>query len=264
MNWNKLNRNTTIIIICLTFLLIVIALPILSNLNVWKFKTIFNIAKDIANFQYLISGSLLVLGLYLTLRQVELIKDDMKIRNNRASVEKSIDYLNIFANEIIPKINAYDAYLESKSDKKDIIVSNWNPSESNYHLDIFSLPKEERTVILLELKKRSEGDLLLILNNLEFFSAGIIHGLAKDDVVYDPIANSFIDFVSQEIVEISSQRHYGNPYENTIELYKNWKSRKNSVQVALQIEELESKLEERKSILEVAMTTAKPIKHIGK
>lgn len=277
LTWIEDNKRKFGIIVIL-LLMLFITLPILSHLDIWKFKTIYTVTREVANFLYLISGFILVLGLYLTLsqigllktqikdqsksteKQLEFIKIDIQSRNDRLAVEKSIDYLSLFANSILPKMELYWATLPKR---KEIIVSNWNPSETDYYLDLVSLPEDEKSEILEELDSRRNKDVLLILNNLELFSAGIIHGLGKEDVVYDPVAGEFIKFISNEIVEISSQRYLGIPYTNTIKLYRIWKSRKKLATETLQIEKLESIIEARKAILEVAVTEAQTIPHIG-
>jgi len=279
LKWAKENKRKLIPIAIVLLLLVLIALPILSYFQLWNFKVIYDVTKEVANFLYLISGFLLVLGLYLTFRQIDIlkvqvkdqikgteqqitfIKEDMKIRNHRAAVEKSIDYLHLFANDIFPRIEKYIATI---GEYNELDIKDWNPSKTDYYLDILAINPNNSTFVLMELDRRRSAGLLEILNNIEFISAGIIHGLGKEDVVYDPIATSYINFISKEIVEISSQRHLGNPFENTIGLYKLWKNRKKSVDDALQIEELTSIIESKKAELEAAASLSKSIEHIGK
>lgn len=280
-------KEQELIKITIVILLILISFPILSHFEIWIFPDIYTVLKEIANFLYLISGFLLIIGLYLTLSQINIlkkqvkdqadsttqqlnyIKEDMRTRNHRAAVEKSIDYLSLFASNIFPKIQNYWDSLEDGV--KDITIPHWDPSESNYHLDIFSLSSDVSSTVLVELHKRREAGLIEILNNIEFVSAGIIHGLGSEEVVYDPIATSFITFINKEIIEISSQRHLGNPFENTIKLYNLWKTRRKTAVDSLQVEELESiikkkqaELDARKAELQVAASTSKPIEPIGK
>jgi len=262
----------------LIILIMLISLPILSYLEIWKFETIFSVAEDVANFLYLISGFLLVFGLLITFlqlkvlkvqvsyqlestqKELEFIKEDMRTRNERAAVEKSIDYLNMFANEILPKM---EKYMITIGDEK-LKINNWDPSATDYKIDLFSLPKQEQLIIFQKIDIRYQNGLLGLLNNIEFFSAGVIHGLAKENVVYEPIANAFITFVSNEIIEISSQRHLGVPFENTIKLYNKWKLRKKAEAQALQVEEMERIMEIKKAELEAAAAANEEIAHIGK
>ena len=293
-------KKKKFIAITLLILMILISFPILSYFKIWHFNTIYEVLKEIANFLYLISGFLLIIGLYLTIsqinilktqvkdqaestnKQLEYIKVDMRTRNHRAAVEKSIDYLSIFANDIFPKIQSY---WDSLDGYRDINVPGWNPSKTDYRLDLLSLSPEVSSTVFQELQKRRNAGLIEILNNIEFVSAGIIHGLGKEEVVYDPIATSYITFIKREIIEISSQRHLGNPFENTIKLFILWETRRKTVADSLQAEELESIIKKKESELdasktalaeskaalsakraeiEVAASTSKPIDHIGK
>lgn len=280
------NRKIKITIILMSLLFLFVAtIPILNYFNIWKFSEIYIIFENIANLLYLISGFLLVLGLWIAYHQLILlrqqvsnqlknteeqikymkeqlhhIKEDMRVRNDKIAVEKSVDYLHIFASDIIPMINKYN--LKHK-DRVELRISNWDPSESDYKLNIFELPDDERLKVLTELEKRRMHNLLDILNKLEFFSAGIMNGLGKEDVVYDPISNPFLRFVSREIVELSSQRYLGTPFTNTIELYKLWKKRKKADEESINIQMLEQMLSEKRKKLDELESKINPPTYIG-
>lgn len=274
----KTFKKTYVIISIVIFTILTFALVILNSLDIWYFKVIFEVIEETANLLYLVSGFLLIIGLYIAYSQLNLlkvqlteqikgtdgqlhfIKEDMRIRNHKAAVEKSIEYLHLFANDIIPRMNNYN---KNHSNRKEIRITNWNPSESGYKLDILNLPDQEKMIVLAEMENRHSHDLLGILNNLEFFSAGIINGLGMEEVVYDPIAQTYLKFVSQEIVELSSQRFMGSPFKNTIELYILWKMRKKAESESLQIGELEGILEEKKQALNDLKSDYQTPTHIG-
>ena len=274
-------KNKLILNFLIAISILLVTVPILNNFEIWFAPTLYLITKDVLEILYFFSGIVLIFGLYIGYLQFKLastqaekqnlsmkeqlssIKDDIKIRNERLAVEKSMDYLELFANSLLPKINQYQSLMEGKA---KISLDSWNPKENNYTLEsayLESVEVSSRLVILQGLVDRQNLNLPDIFNQLEFFSAGIYHGLAKEEIVFVPISHLFCEFINNEMLFLCTQRGIGNPYENTVKLFDKWTSKKESDTKLLQIKEYQTKIDIAEQEVAATADLVKPQPHIG-
>lgn len=184
---------------------------------------------------YYFCGILLSLSIIIGVKQLKLLKKDMVDKNRRASVEKSIEVLAYFARKFIP---AYDEYLRKfraeipkRKDTSYLINGEFNISIEN-------LDKESRIEVIVQ----QDSGLIQLFNELEFFSLGILEGLAVDKLVYTPIAKEYCKMIEREHLLLSALRNKGAPYKNVVGLYMKWKDHLELEQMELQKTQLEHKI----------------------
>lgn len=274
----QLHKNKKILIILISILIFIVSLAVLGYIKIWYFEHIFNVVEHIFNLLYLISGTLLVFGLYFGYLQVELLKsqtkeqiiqareqidsitEDMRTRNQRAAVEKSMEYLDLFATSLLPKINNFYGKIEKEEFEK---IPDWVPKDHDYKIDVLNLDSDLQLKVLPILNERYKYGISDILNKIEFFSAGVIHGLADEDVLYAPISDTFREIIEREMICICHFRHNNAPFENTIKLYEKWYARANIKSNILNLEETQRKMEILKAEVAAAEELARPNSPIG-
>ncbi len=169
---------------------------------------------------YFIASIGLVAGLFIGLRQLKLLKEDMDIRYKRAAIEKSIEYLNWFATEFIPKTNKFIDDIRSKEipeyegpyNEKFIFDENCNTSQSD---------------IRKRIKILNDCGATNLINELEYFSAALLSGLADEELAFNPLANIYCEAVETHYVMICDSRddETSSVYSYTVSLYSIWKAR---------------------------------------
>lgn len=206
---------------------------------------------------YYISGLLIAAGLVfaykqmkaantnieLTAKQIDLLKKDMRDRNKRASVEKGLEYLQMFAVDIIPSISEYERRVDKalKGERRSRV------SNKKCHFDIVIEELEEHEI--REVITKQDAGLIHILNRLEMFSAGVLNGLTDENLVYTPISGMFCNFIQREHIYITILRDAGVPYKNLVELYDKWYDKSELDKLTLQKEELEYKIKKKEETL---------------
>lgn len=236
-------------------------------IDVWE------VIKEVLDAGYKIAGIVLVVGLFLAKRQLntaveqttavveqtkavidqatiatellgnaslqlEHMKKDTTIRNERAAAEKSIEYLSYFQNEVILKFKDYNASLSAEAKLK---------APKNFDdllLPDFKLKNPTKDVIA-ELVFRQEIGMLPFLNSLEFFSAVVESRITNEDLLYTPLSKLFCDYVEQERLALSALRsHQGIPFKNIVSLHERWSKRIEVEKLQLQKAEAERNIKE--------------------
>lgn len=203
---------------------------------------------------YFLSGIILIGSVFIGLRQLKLLQKDLTDKNKRAAVEKSIEYLNWFATDFIPVVNQYNDDFAKKDlehyngpmNDEFVFDRNCN-SSSKYIKDILSA--------------NFDCGAINLLNQLEFFSAAMLSGLADEELAFNPLSEIYCRFVERMYVLICYHRNSLDEdddkmtmFSNTIKLYLIWKGRINK-----------KKLENKKNKLEQSISKIKEerIKSIG-
>lgn len=191
--------------------------------------------KDITGVLYSISGIALLIGLYVGIRQLSLLKRDLDIRNRRLAVETSLQYLNIYATEIIPECDKF-----TKAFKAEVP----HPLDSDFLFDgSFKVTKEQLTKELVaETIIKQKLGLHNLFNRLEFLSTGILNKLTDEDVIFTPIGVHFCKFIRREHLLLSTYRTQGTPYKNIFDLYHKWRDRIDVETLELQKQEADAKI----------------------
>ncbi|WP_145408484.1 DUF4760 domain-containing protein [Paenibacillus xylanexedens] len=186
---------------------------------------------------YYIASIGLFASVIIGLRQLQIVKEDNKIRNQRASIEKSLEYLEWFAKDFIPYHSEFRQTLKTKITerlddeneeievKKSIIeqyriIHGVKDIEQNDNFDV-SLPSLE--LINRIFVRAQSGN---VLNQLEYFAAAMTSGLADEELAYNPLASLYCELVEEMYHNIIFLRGESNRmYSNIIKLYKIWKPR---------------------------------------
>lgn len=186
---------------------------------------------------YYIASIGLFASVIIGLRQLQIVKDDNKIRNQRASIEKSLEYLEWFAKDFIPYHSDFRKNLKEKiserleDDDEEIevkmsiieqykIIHAVKDIDQNDNFDV-SLPSLE--MINRIYAKAQSGN---VLNQLEYFAAAMTSGLADEELAYNPLASLYCELIEEMYHNIIFLRGESNRmYSNIIKLYKIWKPR---------------------------------------
>jgi len=167
------------------------------------------------------------------LQQIKLLKADIITRNTRQAVEKSIEYMDKFANKLIPLQSEYHIFLKEKGISKSI-----GPVDFTEKKELISLKPE-----ILKIKL-SYPNLNNYVNELELLAAAINSGLADKDLAFQPMGRAFCKMVEQvyDIICLSRSRNKTNMYANISTLYTSWKELINQNDLICEKNEIEKSL----------------------
>jgi hypothetical protein len=124
------------------------------------------------------------IGLFATviigIKQLRLVKEDNKNRDERSAKEKSIEQLRWLNSEFIPKFNEF----VEKAKKADMPLYN---GEINKDFTIDEYDKKTLDLIDFLLTNKAVD----LLNNLEYFSLALISGIADKSILNGPIIQPY-------------------------------------------------------------------------
>lgn len=205
-------------------------------MNEWRiYLSNFEIFKEIVQIAYQIAGIALFFGVVVAIKQLGVMKKDMKSKNERASVEKSIEYLNWFATKFIPKNDKAIA-----AQKQDVVLTFEKIENKSfvYNSDLIFDDKVRDSMF-----NKAESGVLDLANQLEFFSAAMVSGLADEKLAFNPLATSFCRFVDRNYdVYCYLRKDKDMLFTHTKELYKLWKNRMESHELNKQKAQLDEKM----------------------
>jgi len=173
---------------------------------------------------YQISGILMTLTLIIGLVQVYYLKRDLRITNERAAAEKSVEFLNWFASYLMPKFQSYKsriAELEADNAELGALLRKKRAIPEGFEKDSFD--DEDMLVAFIQGEAGGED----LINQLEFFAAAMVSGLANADIVYRPVGLLYCMMVEELmlILCLNRQDDRRHLYPNTVELYRKWSHR---------------------------------------
>lgn len=209
----------------------------------------FSVIRPYLETLYFLASIALVAGVFIGIKQLKLVKEelnlvkeDMNVRFKRASVEKSIEYLNWFATAFIPVANtSFDKVKASGVPEYD------GPFNAQFIFDTNC--STANPDVIAKLKSCIENDSVAVLNQLEYFSAALMSGIADEELTFSPAAQTFCEFVEFFYPVICFHRpdESSTMYSNTIKLYNMWNARLKKID----LERKRSKLDEDISNIEV-------------
>lgn len=188
---------------------------------------------------YFLASIALVSTIVIGIQQVVLLKKDLQTTNKRAAVEKSIEYLNWFANTYIPRSESFTTAYGQKSNTYK------GPINRNFFFDENCKPNSK--YIQEHIKLCLDNDGVHLLNQLEFLSAALINGLADEELMFNPTARLFCKHVERLYVLICLLRRDNHQvYSNIIKLYSIWKDRLNKIHLETKKSQIDKDLAEIK------------------
>lgn len=178
------------------------------------------VIKEAVEILYFLSGVGLLIGLYFAYQQLKLMREEYNTNNKRAAVEKSMEYLNYFATTIIPLNTTYSnglskiAHQKYKGPKNDDFRFDQNCSFSSEYI---------RKFVDASIKSGASN----LLNQLEYFSAALMSGLADEELAFIPLAEAYCETIEDLYPTIcyTRKKEGTNMFSNVIGLYKIWKDR---------------------------------------
>lgn len=86
-----------------------------------------------------------------------------------------------------------------------------------------------------EFTRRFRGNILFTLNLIEWFSIEINENIAEEEVLYNPIHHTFLQFIEEiyPIICLHNNKTEESLYVNTIKLYRRWKAKKEDTESQL-------------------------------
>lgn len=200
--------------------------------------------RPVLELVYFVASIGLSATIFIGLKQLELVKDDIKIRNKRASVEKSIEYLHWFATEFIPQISEIATKVEEKFNFKYT-----GPMNKQFIFDVNCNPNNVEIANFF--KVCADSGVLGLMNQLEYFSAALLSGLADEELAFNPLSDTYCRNVECYYIFICGHRKDANSrfYTNIIGLYDIWKGRLNKMELENQkrkIDENISRIEDKR------------------
>lgn len=190
-----------------------------------------------------------VAAIWLSIKSIKLSLKDSQKREESELMDKSMEILGVFADEIIPKMNDYNRNWRKKYDE---ILEGFNKQVVADGGEILKdFPEELVTSATLNAKLLSKGGDLL--NKFERISAYISHDLVLDDVVYTSVHKVFLGFIESNNDMVEKLSSEDAPYQNLHDVYGKWRTRCDRESLEREQTELNKKrviLEEKRSHLE--------------
>lgn len=201
----------------------------------WIYKAI-EAVRPFLEMLYFIASIGLFASVIIGLKQLKLVKKDMQFQYERAAKEKSIEYLNWFSKELLPKVNKCMKHIEESDLPKN--SGNMNdkflPDASHKNEDVQAF-----------IKKAKDNGVLDIINQLEFFSSAIINGVADESICYKPMVKSYTSIIALFYPVICDWRKNDlNGFTNLIELFTIWNKKLQKENMEMAKQQLEQNIAE--------------------
>ena len=210
-----------------------------------------NEIRNIAELMYFFSGVVLAILAIFGVRQVKLLKKDIRLRNERASKEKALEF-----------VQHYETYVEFDAKFSDECSSKRLPTYRGPIGDftLTSIPKEFLPIA----KKRFDGCWLDGMNRLELVAGAFVSGVADEALGFKMIGPSFCGTVAShyDLISLTRDADSANPlfgsanplFQTIVDLYNLWAPRLSKAQLLRARDELEK---------QINATTDKKISPIG-
>jgi hypothetical protein len=191
-----------------------------------------------------------IIGLY----QLKLLKSDIKTKNQRAAMEKSIEYLDWFASEFFPTKQKFrEKYREIaqslvnkvEDEKKQILIDELQ-KEVKFEIganDKFVMSTRELDEYSIQISCMKSSDIDDLLNQLEIFAAVMSCGVADEEMAFTPLSDAYCSTVEQYYSALCYFRNRNDKlYSNIVKLYGIWKSRINKQALVGKQKEISEKI----------------------
>ena len=165
---------------------------------------------------YCLAAVILAAVSIMGLRQLFLVKYDIKARYRRDANHQAMELIDRYFNKYVPISNKH-----FNQEKKEHI-----PEYKGEIGDFSHFPKEYIEPALARIPKNIEY-LLATLNELEVISAGVNSGLANEEVAFYAFGKSFHNSVrsNYDIIYVLRYGETVKHYNNIVDLYNRWDKR---------------------------------------
>jgi hypothetical protein len=189
---------------------------------------------------YFISGAITAIVALYGLKQLQLLKTDIRTRNERAAKEKAIEFSIRYADAFVPLSKTW----LNEQTQADVPLWYSGPV-TDFTWE--SLPKQFRAAAQ---KKFSLHAWMAVLNELMVISAAFVTGVADEEVGFAIFGRSFCANVSFEYDLLSFIRKneavHGH-YETIVQLYQLWAPRLSKSELEQEKQAIETKIAGMKS-----------------
>jgi hypothetical protein len=170
--------------------------------------------KPLIELLYFISGIGLISTIIIGVKQIKIIKSDNEKKDRRLAVEKSIEYIDRYARNILPNSKRYQEKIETGEIKK----YNNNISMDFKFEQVYSIEE-------LDIKKKSDLGAFDMANELEIISTAIISGLADKKTIFITMGKVYCETVEilYDIICYSRGSDNDELFMNTLTLYREWR-----------------------------------------
>jgi hypothetical protein len=191
-----------------------------------------NIRNFLELFSLLASIVLAIVGLW-GLRQLTLFKEDIRLRNERASKEKAIEYSLRYLTNYVELNNKF--YTECENKKLQL----YNGPIGVFSKD--SIPPQMREMAL---KKFSLFTWLPCMNELLAIASAFTTGVADEQTGFLIIGRSFCISIQShyDIISFPRDNRANDYYQNIVNLYLVWSPRLSKAELEDQKEKIETQI----------------------
>ena len=173
-----------------------------------------------------IAQIVLVIGLYVTWKQLAVTVKDIKLRSAREAGLIAIQQAEKFAAEIIPElveISVKISGLPSAPNRLErFLPSEIHPANQQKYKDALERLDKDRDL---------HDKILTLANKVESTATCFVKGIADESIVFDTIGSIYCEMIEELYFFYCLYRRFEMnpdrmiPYRNTISLYNTWKVR---------------------------------------
>lgn len=190
-------------------------------------------ARPALEITYFLSGIILAAAAIYGLQQVRLMKRDMRMRSDRASKEKAIEYIAQYFSKYVPLDKTFNDQCEANK-----LVGYTGPIGD---FGLFDLPSEYRN------RARRRFDIpcwLPALNELQTIAAAFAYGVANDKLGFQAIGRTFCSTVATkyDILCITRSNDASPYYQAIVDLFHLWAPRLKKSELSALRENVNQKL----------------------
>jgi len=184
---------------------------------------------------------------------------DIRQKNQRAAMEKSLEYLDWFASDFFPAMNTYSqrvselrkTLMERATEEAERkAIRNTFIKASKIEIDLagtFSKNERELSEYTIVVSSMGAAGASNVLNQLEYFAAAMTCGLADENLAFNPLSDAYCELVESLYLPLCRYRGDNDKlYSNLIKLYRIWKSRINKEVLEGKRKELSDKISQIK------------------
>lgn len=182
----------------------------------------YTIIKEGLEVLYYIASIGLFAGIILATKQLKVMKTDFSSRNQRASVEKSIEYLNWYATSFLPDT------LKSKELLKNKKILTFESVKNKSFIYDENCKRDDQ--VITSINEKIDAGIVELTNQLEFFSAAMMSGLADEQLAFNPLASTFCSFVDVYCEMRNEDKEM--LFTHTTELYNMWEERLRTIELS--------------------------------
>lgn len=194
--------------------------------------------KEVLIILYYISNIFLVIGVFIAISQLKLQKKVTQTANKREAINKSIEYLNIYATECIPISSEIAECLKENG----IDNNTWKISKDFRFNDKF---KKDKGFLVKYIRSLNGTEPIDLLNKLEVLSTAFNSGLADERLAFNPLSKIYCNTIRNLyplICILKDNDDSDEGYSNIIKLYGIWEDRRNKIKIEKELDDLIKKM----------------------